>query len=376
MSELAGQNKLARLMHYLELDPDNAFLCFDLGDTYLKSGDLDQAAKYFGRAVELGHPVGRQRLADVKLRQRQFAEALECLQPLLDHEEVDVAVRVSAGIALVYLARYREAIDQLSLAREKMTAPLPTERYLTYAYHGAGDVAKAIKHCEAWAAGGGGNPARAYLGVLHFDAGDRVRARALVLETAAADPMEPEAQAVLGTLALEEQRFEDAQRAFDQALAVNPNHGRAWLGKGLGELHAQRFQPALDSLRGAAERMPNHPGTLITVGWACLLAGATVEAETWCRRALELDRNFAEAHGALAAVLACAGRHDEAKQSAAIADRLDPKNFGSVYAKAQMLSAQGRKASADELMRRALDTPPIPGAPPIFAPLKALLKRA
>jgi hypothetical protein len=43
-----------------------------------------------------------------------------------------------------------------------------------------------------------------------------------------------------------------------------------------------------------------------------------------------------------------------------------------VYAKAQLLRAQGRTATADELMRRALDTPPVPGAPLLFASLKTL----
>jgi tetratricopeptide (TPR) repeat protein len=371
MSQQTQPDKIARLVQYLNHDPRNTVLCVEIGDLYLQSGEPDKAADYFARGAELGGKVARSRLANVRLAQHRFADALDLLKALFDEGEADAALHFNAGLAAFHLGTYREAITHFMMACDKGAAG-EAEKYLAYASHYCGDVEAAIAHCQAWLGSGGGAAARAYLALLRFDEGDRASALAAALEALAVNPLEPEARAVLGAMALEEQRFDDAAQAFDEVLAINPDHGRALLGKGLGLLQRQQFAPGLDVLRAAAVRMSGHPGTMVTLGWACLLAGDQEEAETWCRRAIELDRNFAEAHGALAAVLASSGRADAAKQAAATADRLDPKNFGSVYAKAQLLRAQGRTATADELMRRALDTPPVPGAPPLFASLKTL----
>lgn len=44
---------LKELLRLLEKDPNNALLCFSVGNTYLKESDLDKAKIHLAKAVEI-----------------------------------------------------------------------------------------------------------------------------------------------------------------------------------------------------------------------------------------------------------------------------------------------------------------------------------
>jgi tetratricopeptide (TPR) repeat protein len=374
MSQQNQSEKILRLKRYIELDPHNTLLRIELGDLYFQDQEWEDAAVQFEAVVVPDSSVARSRLASVRLAQCRFSEAASLIQDLLEAGEKNAALHFNLGLALLFQSHFDKAGEQFIKAREEGLDHPDIDKYLTHSRHHEGALAAAMVHCEAWLASGGGAAAQAYLARLHFDGGEREAAHVAATTALAIDASEPEALAVMGALALEEQRFGDAAQAFEGILAQSPEHGRAWLGKGLGLLHERQFEPAIAALESAAARMPNHAGTTVTLGWAYLLSGAHAQAETALQRAIDVDRNFSEAHGGLAAVLAIQGRLEEATHAIAVADRLDPRNFGSVYAKAALLRAAGRDDSANALLQRALEAPLMPGVLPLFTSLKALLR--
>jgi hypothetical protein len=85
----------------------------------------------------------------------------------------------------------------------------------------------------------------------------------------------------------------------------------------------QDFPTALSRLGQAAQLLPTHVGTWHVLAWTQLLTGDINGAERTFLHALELNRNFGESHGGLAAVAALRGERSKAEHLVAIARRLD-----------------------------------------------------
>src|SRR5262249_48285516 len=72
-------------------------------------------------------------------------------------------------------------------------------------------------------------------------------------------------------------------------------------------------------------------------------------------RAIEVERNFGEAHGGLATTLVWQNRREEAHREIALARRLDPNGFGVVYARSVLMALEGRREQGEHLLARALE---------------------
>jgi DNA-binding SARP family transcriptional activator len=72
---------------------------------------------------------------------------------------------------------------------------------------------------------------------------------------------------------------------------------------------------------------------------------------------MELDRNFGESHGALAAVQVLQGKIDEARASIKRAQRLNPLGFAAYYAQMLLLEADGKGEEAKQLVESIMKTP-------------------
>ena len=97
-------------------------------------------------------------------------------------------------------------------------------------------------------------------------------------------------------------------------------------------------------LARATELMPEHLGSWHALGWAYLFSGDAAGAERQFAHALELDHNFAESHGAMAAMLAMKGEREAAEREIEIAERLDRSNMSSQFARAMLLSQSSPEA--------------------------------
>jgi chemotaxis protein methyltransferase CheR len=154
---------------------------------------------------------------------------------------------------------------------------------------------------------------------------------------------------------------DDVRRAADRVAALasprlpSPTAPAAarpvWdLGRAFALVHEERFTEALETLEGLPVESDGDPEVLLLR--AALLAhrGRLDEAETWCRRLLEIDQLSAGAHHLLALCREGAGDHTSAMHHDRIAVHLDPG-----FAMPRLhLGLLARRAGDDESARREL----------------------
>ena len=163
-----------------------------------------------------------------------------------------------------------------------------------------------------------------------------------------------EALVVRGSIALGRG---DADMAAVSAQAVLREHGedgrtRSLLG--FATLLSQDLPGALANFEQAVAMMPGHIGTWHGLGWTQLLLGDHDAAVGAFSAALEIDRNFAENHGAVAVALAMQGRTQEATAEVERAVRLDPNVASAQYAQLLLNGQGGDPAAIRRLAQRLL----------------------
>lgn len=110
-------------------------------------------------------------------------------------------------------------------------------------------------------------------------------------------------------------------------------------------------QPPSDGLTAAAEEA-------LAAAWRAMAAGEAVRAEADLRRALSIDPGFAEAHGALADLLAEAGHAGEAVPHYEAALRGEPDRTSWHRGLASALESSGRAAAAVDICLKLLERRP------------------
>jgi len=167
----------------------------------------------------------------------------------------------------------------------------------------------------------------------------------------------PEGLSALGTLALQENRLDEAMTCFDHGLALRPDSARNLLGRGLVLMGRGETSAAAQVLDRSAEVFGNHLGTWIAAGWAHFAAGDQVKARGIFERTLAQDDTFAESHGALAVLDILAGDIDSARRRTDTALRLDRKGFAAALAKTLLLEHDGDPQAARRVREITLNAP-------------------
>lgn len=109
-------------------------------------------------------------------------------------------------------------------------------------------------------------------------------------------------------------RFEAAIASYRHAIAMAPDMGEAHNNLGNSLMALQRFSEAVDSFSQSLLFLPPSPVPLTARATALLAIGKMAEGEADCRKALQLDPSFAEAHWNLALHLLLQGRYLEGWQ--------------------------------------------------------------
>lgn len=373
----ALEAKIARFASFLQADPENRNLLLDLGDLYHQAGQFEAALRCFSQlcTLEPAVAVAQSRLANVYLSLHRFDDAAAVLAALVAADAGNGPLQYNLGLAQYYQGQYAAAAASFQAADQAGAGSADLYKYLSHCLHHEGQLEEAVAAASQWRAatiGADGSisgqcaDSTAYLALLEFDSGNREAALELAGAVLAVDPTNLDANAVMGGAALEQQDIALAADCFQQILAQRPDYGRAWLGLGLTYLHDNNNDKALDAMTEATRQMPGHAGTEVALGWSRVIVGDGVGAEATFRKAIELDRNFAESHGGLAVALIMQNRIEEAQKTIKAADRLDPANFGSVYGKALLLRADGRAELAQGLINRALERAPVTGVNPLL----------
>lgn len=113
------------------------------------------------------------------------------------------------------------------------------------------------------------------------DAGPDVKERAKqeFLKELQIDPSNTDAQFILGELAREDQKWDEAIFRFSKAAKLNPSFAEAYLGWGVSLIGDKKYKEAIPPLRIAERLTPQNPDIHNALGTALVRTGQKEEAE-------------------------------------------------------------------------------------------------
>lgn len=349
-----GLSRLARLVGYLETDPENLSLLEDAANAALDESNLAEAEALISRYRRLAAPPPG--LVNVEgivaMRSGDLARARSAFEALRAGGHDQPGVRFN--LAWLSALENRHA-DVLELTDDAVIDVAPRAATLrVQALHHLEDIEGAVELGRQLLERLPEDDA--LLGAVSVAAMD-IDDYALAAELAGRAKGGGDALTTQGLVALNE---DDPQRAidlFDRALAAHPNAPRAWLGRGLGLLASGDASGAAPCLEKGAAIFGDHLGSWIAAGWAQFIARDLGAARRNFEAALEQDDNFAEAHGALAVLDIAEGKMDSANRRVEISLRLDKDCFGGALARTMLLEMQGKPELAQRIRDRVMNLP-------------------
>lgn len=208
---------------------------------------------------------------------------------------------------------------------------------------------------------GKGAPVRGpglHLALAQFNAGRFLEAEAMCRAILLAEPNEPQALQLLGSLHLQSGRTDEAVDYFRRAVAAAPRAAQPRNNLGVGLLAMGQIKEAVAALKAAVKNDPNLASAYINLGDALMRLDRPREAIDALRRAVALQPSNARAQTNLGAALVKVHKLDAAVQALKKAIDLDPRlpeahgNLGSAYL------ALGRQAEAVACHEKAVALQP------------------
>ncbi len=136
------------------------------------------------------------------------------------------------------------------------------------------------------------------------------------------DPKLPQANFLLGQIAIFRARFDEGIVHMERELELNPGNSMALYRMGDAYTRQLKWDEAIEALQKSVWLNPFFSGPYILLGKAYLNKGLAVKAEGMLRRAVQYDPNNKSAHYLLGQVLQQLGRLEDAKGQFEIAERL------------------------------------------------------
>lgn len=345
--------RIDRLEAFHLSDPDNPVLAGELVDALLAEGRIGQAEKMlasFSATVRTDSRV-RFREARCALLGGRLPEAADMLEALESTPVEGPVLRHDLALVQLMMGRIDAASKTLEPALADPAAPAAVYVLHARLLHWRGDYAGGLLAIEkALARSPEDIDARGVQALLLLDQGDSEAARIAAKAAVDLGGFQPEAAIALGTLALWDQRPDEANACFAQVLARQPQSGRALLGAGQVQMLRGNLDMARSTLEQAVANMPGHIGSWHALAWCQLLGGDLPAAQASYEKALALDRSFGETHGGLAIIHVLRGEASDAEAEIKRARKLDPKGRSAVYARALLYLNEGREAEAKRLV--------------------------
>jgi predicted O-linked N-acetylglucosamine transferase (SPINDLY family) len=137
-----------------------------------------------------------------------------------------------------------------------------------------------------------------------------------------------------------------------------PRAGQAW--KILGAIRRQQgfFNEALTAMLQSAKVMPDDYSCLRNIAVVLCDLERYQEAESYCRKALAMKTDYADAHNTISIALRCQKRLAEAERSCLKAMHLRPDNLEILVNFALILNEEGKFSDAETSFRKALTINP------------------
>lgn len=136
------------------------------------------------------------------------------------------------------------------------------------------------------------------------------------------DPKLPQANFLLGELAIFRAQIDLGIELLQKEIAVNPAFGMAYYRLGEAYTRQLKWDDAIAPLQKSIWLNPFFSGPYIVLGKVYLKKSDSSNAESMLRRAVQMDPNNFSAHHLLAQVLQQSGRAEEARKEFETAERL------------------------------------------------------
>jgi tetratricopeptide (TPR) repeat protein len=251
-------NRAAEAMELVDAlaraQPESLEVINRLGWFHLNRSDPSGAEREF-RRLPADHVWTQAGLGGVYFAERRYEDAVDCFRRVLAADHRDPAWHTNLAWALVRLEDDRRLDEAAALCQEAIR--LDARRAQAYS-------------C---------------LGVIAFRRGHWRESEEAFLRSIAVSPLEG-SHSDLGALYTQTGRYEEARRALDQALAVNPNDTQAHVELGNLHLEMENAREAVRAFRRAVALEPGNDDASRALALGLMRADDFAEAETVLRRAL------------------------------------------------------------------------------------------
>lgn len=265
------------------------------GLAYYQKGDYTRAAEYFSLAVKGASNAGR-----------QYQQAVELL-----------------GMSYYFLGRNKEAIPYLEQVKSWAPGNVEMAYVLGNSYirtQNPDGAREAFSRMFAIAP----DTASAYL--INAQMMMRQQVETLAEKEAQKalelDPKLPQANFLLGELAIYRAQIDLGIEHLKKEIALNPAFGMAYYRLGEAYTRQLKWDDAIAPLQKSIWLNPFFSGPYIVLGRVYLKKGDLPNAESILRRALRMDPNNFTGHHLLGQVLQQSNRMEEARKEFELADRL------------------------------------------------------
>ncbi|HEX8521061.1 MAG TPA: tetratricopeptide repeat protein [Tepidisphaeraceae bacterium] len=187
-----------------------------------------------------------------------------------------------------------------------------------------------------------------------YQAGDKERAMAQLIEATRVNPNLIMPRVMLGDMYRSEGNMNDAVTQYEQVTKLDPYYASNWYKLGVGYQFAERLKDAAGSYQKALKLKPADAKSNMNLGLVQLYLGNTDQALEYARKATQLEPRNAAAWSNLGVTLDAMGDYPRAEEAYRKGIDLDPDNPATLVNLATNLMAQNKAPEASELMKRAV----------------------
>jgi tetratricopeptide (TPR) repeat protein len=167
------------------------------------------------------------------------------------------------------------------------------------------------------------------------------------------DPNDANAWYNKGVALDQHDKNDEAIQAYDRAIEIDPQYTEAWTLKGIALDDQGKYELAILAFDKVIELNPEYSMAWNNKGYALVLQGKYAEAIQAFNKSIELDPNNADAWDSKGEALRRQGKYEEAIQALDKAIELDPNLADAWNNKSEALKALGKTTEANDAFAKA-----------------------